>query len=109
MLFLHLCNKFTLFLMKSEYQNAIINKIRQLRLSQDVSQFKISTLIGVSTGHVGNIETPTMPHKYTLSQLSMICEELGLKIQDLFLDDISGLSQDETIQRLINCIIEYEK
>lgn len=95
--------------MKTEYQNAIINKVRRLRLAQDISQLKISTLIGVSTGHIGNIETPTKPHKYTLAQLSMICEELDIKIQDLFLDNISNLSQDETIQRLINCIIEYEK
>lgn len=95
--------------MKSDYQNAIVNKIRQLRLSKDISQFKISTLIGVSTGHIGNIESPTKPHKYTLSQLSMICEDMDIKIQDLFLDNASGLSQDEIIKRLINCIIEYEK
>lgn len=95
--------------MKSDYQNAIINKIRQLRQEKNFSQFHIATAIGISTGQLGNIETPSRPHKYTLSQLSIICDELGIKIEDLFLDSTDELSKEETIKRLINSIIEYEK
>lgn len=95
--------------MKSEYQNTIVNKIRQLRLSKDMSQIQVATVLGVSPGQLGNIETPSRPHKYTLAQLSILCDELGVSIVDLFLEDRNGLTQEEMIKRLINCIIEYEK
>lgn len=95
--------------MKSDYQNAIVNKIRQLRQDKGLSQFQIATMLGISTGQLGNIETPSRPHKYTLAQLSIICEEFGIQIVDLFLDDRQGLVLDDVIKRLINSIIEYEK
>jgi len=95
--------------MKSDYQNAIVNKIRQLRQEKNFSQFYIATAIGISAGQLGNIETTSRSHKYTLSQLSIICDELGIKIEDLFLDSTEELSKEETIKRLINSIIEYEK
>lgn len=95
--------------MKSEYQNTIINKIRQLRQEKGMSQFQIATALGISTGQLGNIETPARPHKYTLAQLAIICEELGIQIVDLFLEDKSDLPTDVIINRLINSIIEYEK
>lgn len=95
--------------MKSEYQNTIVNKIRQLRLSKDMSQIQVATVLGVSPGQLGNIETPSRPHKYTLAQLSILCDELGVSIVNLFLEDRNGLTQEEMIKRLINCIIEYEK
>lgn len=95
--------------MKSDYQNEIVNKIRRLRLSKNISQATLAAAIGVSAGQIGNIETPTRAHKYTLAQLSIICDELGIAFENLFLGDEISLSKDETIRRLINCIIEYEK
>ena len=95
--------------MKTEYQNAIIDKIRAKRLELGYSQLDIAALLDISTGQMGNIETPTRPHKYTIAQLSMICDEFKLPIEDLFLDNKKDFSQDEIIRRLINSIIEYEK
>lgn len=95
--------------MKSDYQNEIINKVRQLRLAKNISQSTLAATIGVSAGQIGNIETPTRTHKYTLAQLSIICDELGVALTSLFFDDEISLSKDDTVRRLINCIIEYEK
>lgn len=95
--------------MKTSYQNDIVNKIRQIRLSNNASQNQIAVILGVSPGHVGNIETPTYSHKYTLKQLSVLCDEFGVNIESLFINGIENIPQDEIIKRLINCIIEYEK
>lgn len=95
--------------MKSEYQNSIVDKIRVLRLDLDYSQLKLSYLLGISPGQIGNIETPTKPHKYTLTQIALICDEFNVPIENLFLDDCQNMSTHEVVQRLINCIIEYEK
>ena len=95
--------------MKSEYQNSIIDKIRALRMKLNYSQLDVSSLLDVSPGQIGNIETPSRPHKYTLTQLSIICDEFKVPIESLFLDDCGAMSTHEVVQRLINCIIEYEK
>lgn len=95
--------------MKTEYQNSIINKVRQIRNDRKISQIDISVLLNISPGQVGNIETPSRPHKYTLSQLALLCDEFEINIQDLFLENYGNLSKDELIKRLINSIIEYEK
>ncbi len=95
--------------MKSEYQNNIVDKIRALRYSRNYSQLDLSSLLDVSPGHIGNIETPSRPHKYTLTQLSIICDEFKVPIESLFFDKTDSMSSHEIVQRLINCIIEYEK
>lgn len=95
--------------MKTEYQNSIVDKIRALRLKRGYSQLTLSSLLDISPGQIGNIETPTRPHKYTLTQLSIICDEFKVPIVSLFLDNSENMSTNEVVQRLINCIIEYEK
>ena len=95
--------------MKTDYQNNIINRVRQIRNDRNLSQIDISALLDISSGQVGNIETPTRPHKYTLGQLSLLCDEFEINIQDLFLEHSEGLSNEELVRRLINSIIEYEK
>lgn len=94
--------------MKTDYQNLIVDKIRRLRLSNSYSQQDIAVILNISNGQVGNIETPTKSHKYTLSQLSRICDEFNIEIVDLFIEKNEGLSCEELINRLINSIIEYE-
>ena len=95
--------------MKTDYQNAVVDKIRQLRMQNDYSQQDISAILDISNGQVGNIETPTKSHKYTLAQIAALCDEFNIKITDLFLEDIEGLNSEEVLRRLINSIIEYEK
>lgn len=91
---------------KSIYQQHIISKIRKLRQENGYSQQKIGTLLGVSNGQVGNIESLTRPHKYTLKQIKTLCHHFNIRIEQLFLDDEDYQNAD-IIELLINKIIEY--
>lgn len=95
--------------MKSDYQNQIIDKIRVIRQQNGYSQNQVAAIIDISSGQMGNIESPNRSHKYTLTQLSMICNEFNISIVDIFLENSESLDKTETINRLINSIIEYEK
>lgn len=93
--------------MKSDYQNTIIDKVRVLRLSHHYSQRDVSAILNISSGQIGNIESPTKSHKYTLAQLSVLCDAFGVNITDLFLDNTVDLTQEEVVRKLIDNIIEY--
>lgn len=94
--------------MKSDFQQKIITTLKEYRLKNGYTQQEIGALLGISNGQVGNIESPKMPHKYTLSQISTLCHEFHIKIEEVFVEDIDTLNNDELIPLLINKIIEYE-
>lgn len=48
---------------KTEYQINIINRVRDLRQKHGVSQAQLSTIIGVTPGQLGNIESSKYSHK----------------------------------------------
>lgn len=98
-----------LFNMKSEFQNNIIAKIRRLREEHGYSQEDLATVLGLSNGHIGNIESSKMNHKYTLSHISKICEEFHYPIGRIFLDDKDPLDHVEIVNCIINKIIKYEE
>lgn len=95
--------------MKTEYQNHIINRIRQLREERGYTQGKTASLIGISNGQIGNIESPRTPHKYTLSHIRCICKEFGYPIDHLFIEDADLYRQTDFINILIDKIIKYEQ
>ena len=51
--------------MKTEYQNYIIYRIRQLREERGYTQGKVASVIGISNGQMGNIESPKTCLLYT--------------------------------------------
>lgn len=51
--------------MKSQYQVEIIDRIRRLRHDNQYSQAELATLLGISRGQIGCIESHRYPHKYT--------------------------------------------
>ena len=56
-----------------------------------------------------NIESPRFPHKYTLKQLSVLCEAFQYPFENLFLDEKETLlPYKERIKLLINKIIDYD-
>lgn len=97
--------------MKSEYQNQIILRIRQLREEHGYTQSKIASVIGISNGQMGNIESPKTSHKYTLAHIQQICKEFHYPIQLIFLgtDDSEELDNTNLINRLIDQIVAYEQ
>lgn len=95
--------------MKTKYQNFIICRIRQLREEYGYTQGKIASIIGISNGQMGNIESPKTPHKYTLAHIQQICKEFNIPIEQIFLEEEDFKSNADVISLLIDKIIQYEQ
>ena len=95
--------------MKTEYQNNIINKIRKLREERQCSQEDIAALLGISNGHIGNIESVKSDHKYTLNQILRICRDFKFPIEQLFLEDEDYNSSIDIVSKVIEKIVQYEE
>ena len=96
-------------MMKSEYQLQIIFKIKQERESRGWGQKNIANILGISEGHVGNIESSKFPHKYTLKQLDTLCKHFKIPTEQLFIPDDIYMQKDINITTLlVEKIVEYE-
>jgi transcriptional regulator with XRE-family HTH domain len=92
-----------------DYQDKIIQTIKRIRVDRDISQAKLSEILGISRGQVGNIENPNYPHKYTLKQIVNVCEKLDVPIEQIFIPDQKVKPEcSEVIKGLVDCIIRYE-
>ncbi|MBO8439747.1 MAG: helix-turn-helix domain-containing protein [bacterium] len=96
-------------MMKSEYQNRIIHRIRQLREEHGYTQGNIASIIGISNGQMGNIESPKTSHKYTLAHIQQICKEFKYPIELIFLDKTDFSENNNIIDLLIDNIVKYER
>lgn len=94
----------------TEYQYGVISKIKQIRMDMGMTQVHLSALLGISTGQLGNIESPKFTHKYTLKQIYTICERFEIPIENIFLDEDydKSVNADERIHQLVEKIVEYE-
>ena len=71
------------------------------------SQMGIATILGISPGQVGNIESPKAANKYTLSQIHTLCKTFNVPIEQIFLDDNDFSKGQDIINLLISKIIKY--
>jgi DNA-binding XRE family transcriptional regulator len=98
--------------MKSEsvdYQDKIIQSIKKLRIERGISQAKLSELLGLSRGQIGNIENPRYSHKYTLKQIDIICKHLNYPIERIFIPNVKIAPEcSEAVNAVISSIIKYE-
>jgi transcriptional regulator with XRE-family HTH domain len=77
----------------SELDFYLIEKVRELRIKQNVSQVQLAQKIGVSEGFIGNVENPKQNHKYNIRMLNRIANALKLNsYSDLFPEKV--LSSD---------------
>lgn len=88
-------------MIKTEYQNEVINRIRQLRIDNETSQIMLATVIEVSNGQIGNIESPKFQHKYTLKQLYLIARHFNVSVDYLLTGSKQVLDSDSLIKALI--------
>ncbi|MDE6090263.1 MAG: helix-turn-helix transcriptional regulator [Duncaniella sp.] len=86
---------------KSECQIEIINRIRILRLANNVSQMSLANILDISSGLIGNIESPKFQHKYTLKQLYAIASYFNVKLDYIFTEENQTLDSEKLIQTLI--------
>ncbi len=92
-----------------DYQDRIIQTIKRIRIERDISQAKLSEMLGISRGQVGNIENPNYPHKYTLKQIVTICKHLDYPIEKIFIPEMK-IAPDcsNAINALMESVIRYE-
>ncbi len=95
--------------MKSEFQFSIITKLRRLREENNYSQSQIASILGISNGQMGNIESLKSPHKYTLDQIYKICKLFKVPIERVFINDGECECDGGTVDLLILNIIKYEE
>lgn len=93
--------------MKDRYQLYVVNKIKKIREQQGYSQARLATLLGISYGQMGNIESIRTPHKYTLSQIYQISIIFKVPIEQLFMEDQEEVSPPN-YNYIISKIIQYE-
>lgn len=68
---------------KSKFEQAIVSKVVEKRHEKKLSQSDIATILEVSRGFIGQIESPNSPSIYSLNQLNRLAYEFGCKPQDL--------------------------
>ncbi len=93
---------------KTDYQLAIIGKIKELRENDNLSQAGLADILGISYGMIGNIESPKLPQKYSLYQIKIVCEKYDVPTEQLFLSEVMPSTPKKELPKiLINKIIEY--
>ena len=90
---------------KTDFQNEVVNRIRQLRIENEVSQIGLANIIEVSNGQIGNIESPRFQHKYTLKQLYLIAKYFKVPIEYL----LTGKNEELNTENLIKTLIQYDE
>ena len=91
-----------------DYQDKVIQSIKKLRTERGISQAKLSEILGISRGQIGNIENPKYSHKYTLKQIDTICKYLDYPIEKIFLPEVKIAPEcSEAVYAMISSIIKY--
>ena len=94
---------------KGDYQLEIIFKIKKEREARGLGQKNIADILGISEGHIGNIESPKFPQKYTLRQLDLLCKYFKMPTEQLFISDDTYVQENINItELLVEKIVEYE-
>lgn len=89
---------------KTDYQNEVISRIRLLRIDRNISQVALASILEVSNGQIGNIESPKFQHKYTLKQLYQIAKQFNVSLSYL----LTGTTEELDMDSLIKALIDYE-
>ena len=94
----------------SDYQDQVIIEIKKLREKEGLSQAKLSEILGISRGQMSNLENPNYTQKYTLKQITAICEHLNYPIEKIFLPNTRINAEcSKAIKVLVDSIIKYEE
>lgn len=88
--------------LKTTYQLEVVNRVKALRISNDLSQIKIANLLDVSNGFVGNVESPKYRHKYTLKQLWTLAKHFGVSLDYILTGKETVLSSEQLVKYLIS-------
>lgn len=92
-----------------DYQDKVVQTIKKIRLQKNISQAKLSEILGISRGQIGNIENPNYTHKYTLKQIVTICKFIDYPIEKIFIPEMTIAPEcSNAINALMESVIRYE-
>ena len=66
---------------KSEIEEFVINKVKEIRIAKGFSQEDIASILDTSRGFIGQVESPNHAAKYNLNHLNLLADELGVSPQ----------------------------
>jgi putative transcriptional regulator len=92
-------------MIKTDFQNKVIDRIRQLLINNDISQIGLANIIEVSNGQIGNIESPKFRHKYTIKHLYTIAHYFNVSLDYI----LTGKNEKLDSDTLIQILIEYDE
>lgn len=72
---------------KSEIEQFVINKIREMRKEKKISQAELAYMIDKSPAFIGQVENPNHRAKYNINLLNAIAAALECSIKDFFPDN----------------------
>lgn len=90
---------------KSDLQMQVVNRIKKIRLSHNISQRDMANILDITSGEIGNIESLKYKNKYTLKQLMTISTKMQVSIVDLLYneDEKDGKKDvDEILKRIVS-------
>lgn len=67
---------------KSDFELAVIQKVKEIRENRKLGQRDIAALLGVTEGFIGQIESPNNGSKYNLNHLNILAKELECSPKD---------------------------
>lgn len=86
---------------KTELQMKVIDRVKELRTQHSLSQQQLASILDITNGQVGNIESLKYSHKYTLRQLSKIAKHFAIPVDTFFLKKgETALNTEECIDRI---------
>ena len=62
-----------------QFDFALIEHIKSLRISEGLSQEKLSLKMGLARSFIGNVESHTQRHKYSTRHISLLAKAFGYK------------------------------
>jgi transcriptional regulator with XRE-family HTH domain len=68
--------------MKSNVDLYVMNKVKERRIALNLSQLALANELGMSSGFVGQVESPRYPAKYNVQHLNNLAKILQCSPQD---------------------------
>jgi transcriptional regulator with XRE-family HTH domain len=67
----------------SELDRYIIERVKTLRKERKLSQTKLSIMMGLASGFIAKVETPSIPSKYNIKHLNLLAKAMKCNLWDI--------------------------
>jgi transcriptional regulator with XRE-family HTH domain len=68
---------------KTKFEMAVAMQVAEVRRQRGLSQDALATMLEVSRGFIGQVESPNSPSAYSLDQINRLAYELECSVYDL--------------------------